>query len=75
LNNERSRLKATQHIQSNLQRLGSLSLPKKKFAETRQYFPHFTSDIYAPDLEAITAASDLEAITATTITFKSIQTH
>jgi hypothetical protein len=75
LNNEHSRLKATQHIQSNLQRLGSPSLSKKKFAETRQYSPHFTSDIYALDLEAITAASDLEAITATTITFKSIQTH
>jgi hypothetical protein len=30
LNNERSRLKATQHIRSNLQSVGVLSFPKKK---------------------------------------------
>jgi hypothetical protein len=30
LNNELSRLKATQHIQSNLQHLGVPALPKKK---------------------------------------------
>jgi hypothetical protein len=45
---------------------------RKNFIETRQYSPHFTSDIYMLNLEAITAAPDIEAITATTITSKSM---
>jgi len=57
LNNERSRLKATQHIRSNLQRHGAPSHPKKKMSKKGNILHFLRLRLYVLDLEAVTAAA------------------